>query len=431
MSLAPEFEKIIRHHRLTGLEHCLHGEELILPHYGGYSIANLPATVAGLLGRELEGAEPPLPDCAWGDLVGGVRNVIVIILDAVGYSHFQRLVDDEDTVFSQLACQGTFVPLTSVFPSTTMAAMSSLWSGRTPGDHGFLGRSLFLPELGVLADMIRLTLASYGRPGALLEWGWVPEEFLAVPDLAQRLEEQGVSTVAHLYAAFVGSGLARLFLRNVSTVIGYVGHSDMWANLRESLAQQPEQPKFVNVYWSATDDIAHTYGPEDERCQAALRQIARSFDEVFWARLPDAARQGTVLIVTSDHGQVETPPERAVHLSDHPALQQMLLLPPAAEPRASWLYVRRGQAEPLRAYVDEHLADRFLLLDMDRAVAAGLFGRTDLPDESRVRLGDMLLLARDDSRLIPEGKSAEDRGEHGGLRPEEMLVPLLMARLDG
>jgi hypothetical protein len=54
-----------------------------------------------------------------------------------------------------------------------------------------------------------------------------------------------------------------------------------------------------------------------------------------------------------------------------------------------------------------------------------------MPAESRNRLGDLLLLARDDSRLIPEGALAADRGEHGSLRPEEMLVPLLMARLDG
>jgi hypothetical protein len=76
------------------------------------------------------------------------------------------------------------------------------------------------------------------------------------------------------------------------------------------------------------------------------------------------------------------------------------------------------------------LADRFFVLDMDQAIAAGLFGRTPPPDASRVRLGDMLLLARDDSRLIPGGQSAKDRGEHGGLRPEEILVPFLMARLD-
>jgi hypothetical protein len=137
------------------------------------------------------------------------------------------------------------------------------------------------------------------------------------------------------------------------------------------------------------------------------------------------------VIVTADHGQVVTPPVRAVHLSEHPELKEMLLWPPTAEPRASYLHVRRGCAETARDYVSTHLGDRFLILDTDQAVAAGLFGPGEMPRESRNRLGDLLLLARDNSRLIPEGASAADRGEHGGLRPEEMLVPLLMARLDG
>ena len=437
MSLASEYEQIIRHNRLPTLEEYFQGEAFIMPHYGGFSIASLPATVVGLFGKEHEAPlvqadlEPALPRNAWSDLAGDVRCVVMVILDAVGYLDFQRLLAAEDGVFSQLAQKGTLVPLTSVFPSTTMAAMSSLWTGRTPGDHGFLGRRLFLSEFGVLADMIRLMPAIHGQPGALLQWGWVPEDFVPVPHLAQLLSAVGIRTVTHLYGPHIGGGLSRLFLRGVAGVQGFVNYSDMWINLRDTLLHRTEEPLLVNVYWSGTDDVAHTYGPENERFQAALRQIAVSFDADFLRLLPAVAREGTVLLITADHGQVETPPERAVHLSDHPALQEMLLVPPAAEPRASYLHVRRGQAAAVRAYIAEHLADRFLLLDVDQVVAAGLFGSGEMPLESRTRLGDMLLLARDDSRLIPEGATARERGEHGGMRPEEMLVPLLMVRLDG
>ena len=311
-----------------------------------------------------------------------------------------------------------------------MAAISSLWTGRTPGAHGFLGRKLFLSELGVLADMIRLKPATHGRPGDLVDWGWVPEDFLPVPTLAQQLSSLGVQTVTHLYGPHVGGGLSRLFLRGVADVRGFLNYSDMWINVRHALLQRSNEPLLVNVYWSGTDDVAHTYGPDSEYFQAALRQMAASLDEDFLGPLPAAAREGTLLIVTADHGQIATPPDRAVHLSYHPTLADMLFLPPAAEPRASYLYARRGQADSVRNYVEDHFAGRFLLLDMDRAVAAGLFGPAELPPESRNRLGDLLLLARDGSRLICGGENAEHRGEHGSLTPEEMLVPLLMARLD-
>ena len=437
MSLASEYERAIRDFRLSDLEAVLHDEEFILPQYGGYSIANLAATIVALLGKEgeealaLAGLEAALPGNAWEHLVGGVRTVVVVVLDAVGYLGFKRLLAREETGFGWLVENGTFVPLTSVFPSTTMAALSTIWTGRTPADHGFLGRRLFLAEYGFLADMIRLMPAIHGRPGSLMERGWVPEAFIPVPHLAQLLSDAGCRTVAHLYGPHAGGGLSRLFLRVVGHIEGFINYSDMWINVRDSVVQRTEAPLLVSAYWAGTDDVAHTYGPEDERLEAAVRQIAQSFEQDFLAPLPAAAREGTVVIVTADHGQVETPPDRAVHLKDHPALKEMLLWPPSAEPRASYLHVRRGCAEMACNYIASHLADQFLVLDMEQAVAAELFGPGEMPGESRNRLGDLLLLARDDSRLIPEGASAGDRGEHGSLRPAEMLVPLLMARLDG
>ena len=437
MSLASEYERTIRDFRLPELTGPLQDEGFILPQYGGYSIANLARTIVSLLGKEEEDAlaqaalEPALPGNAWKHLAGGVRTVVVVVLDAVGYLSFKRLLEREQTSFGWLVENGTFVPLTSVFPSTTMAALSSIWTGRTPADHGFLGRRLFLAEYGFLADMIRLMPAIHGQPGSLMQWGWVPEAFIPVPHLAQLLADVGGRTVAHLYGPHAGGGLSRLFLRGVEHIEGFINYSDMWINVRETVTQRKEAPLLASAYWAGTDDVAHTYGPEDERLEAAVRQIAQSFERDFLAPLPAAAREGTVVIITADHGQVETPPERAVHLEDHPALKEMLLGPPSAEPRASYLHVRRGCAEMARDYIATYLGDQFLVLDMEQAVAAGLFGPGEMPRESRKRLGDLLLLARDDSRLIPEGASARDRGEHGSLWPEEMLVPLLMARMDG
>jgi hypothetical protein len=435
VSLTSEYEQTIRDFRLPDLR-GLQDEEFILPQYGGYSIANLARTIVSLLGKEQEetlaqaGLEAALPGNAWEHLVGGVRTVVVVILDAVGYLGFKRLLEREETGFGQLVENGTFVPLTSVFPSTTMAALGTIWTGRTPADHGFLGRKLFLAEYGFLADMIRLMPAIHGQPGSLMQWGWVPEAFIPVPHLAQLLSDAGCRTMAHLYGPHAGGGLSRLFLRGVEHIEGFINYSDMWINVRETVAQRTKAPLLVSAYWAGTDDVAHAYGPEDERLEAAVRQIAQSFERDFLAPLPAAAREGTVVIITADHGQVETPPERAVHLKEHPELKEMLLWPPSAEPRASYLHVRRGCAEMARNYIASYLGDQFLVLEMEQAVAAGLFGPGEMPRESRKRLGDLLLLARDDSRLIPEGASAADRGEHGSLRPAEMLVPLLMARLD-
>jgi hypothetical protein len=140
-------------------------------------------------------------------------------------------------------------------------------------------------------------------------------------------------------------------------------------------------------------------------------------------------------MVTADHGQIDTPPERVVHLPDHPVLQRALLLPPAGESRASYLYAKPGQKEAIQTYVREHLADRFVLKETEQALELGLFGPVEaLTPHLRARLGDLLLIAKDNSRLTrrakQQGGGSPLRGHHGSLTPEEMLVPLLMARLD-
>jgi hypothetical protein len=436
MDLAAQTEHIIRHHRLSGLEGHL-PEEFILPYYDGYSITNIAATIAQLLGIDLTDAVPPLPAHLWTDMASGVRRIVLVILDAVGYLHFQRILAEfkKNSAFYRLTQAGRLVPLTSVFPSTTVAALTTLWTGRTPLDHGFLGTKLLLGEQGLLANMLALGPAAHRKPGELLDWGWSPEEFVTVPSLGQQLAANGVQTIAHTHLPFIGGGLTQVFLRGMASIRGHVDFSDMWINLRHALSRRSSSkgPLFVSGYWGGIDNTAHVYGPEGQPFQTAMRHMDRSLAEDFLAPLPAAAREGTLLIITADHGQTVTPPERIVHLSDHPDLQRTLLVPPAAEPRAAYLYVRPGQTESLHTYVAEHLANRFLLLETERVLTAGLFGPpngTEPAPEIRARLGDVLLLAQDDSRLLVTKEPVPFHGHHGSLTPEEMLVPLLMVRLD-
>lgn len=209
----------------------------------------------------------------------------------------------------------------------------------------------------------------------------------------------------------------------------------LWINLRRTLTEKAAgQRLFVDVYWSGIDDTGHVYGAEGEYGSAALRHLARSLEEGFVSTLGAETRERTLLIITADHGQIATPPERVVRLPNHPALQETLLLPPAGESRAAYLYAGPGQKPALQAYVAEHLAEHFVLLDTERALETGLWGQpAEITPGLRARLGDVILVARDTARLstrTQEDHSSPLRGHHGSLTPEEMLVPLLLVRLD-
>ncbi len=429
-TLANELEHQLRSRRTPELP-----DHFVLPHYEGYSIANITPTVAELFDVHLEKAAPPLPAHLWSKMSCDVECVILLLLDAVGYLQLRKYMAAETSLFTRLALEGRLLPITSVFPSTTVTALTSIWTARTPLEHGFVGTKLLLPEQGVLANMLKMAPAVYAWAGQLTDWGWDPERFITVPNVAHQLEAAGVHTVAHTRQHFLGSTLTRIFLRGMNVLQGYMNLSDLWINLRRTLAERPTgQRLFVDVYWGGADSIGHVYGPDDEYIPSALRHVARSLEEDFLATLTPEMRRNTLLMIAADHGQIATPPEQVVRMTDHRPLQESLLLPPAGDSRAAYLYARPGQKRDLQSYVAEHLADRFVLLDTDRAIDAGLWGDpAEITPAARVRLGDAVLIARTDARLSTRRKQDDAStllGHHGSLTPQEMLVPLLMVRLD-
>jgi len=428
-------ETRIRNHRLPGLDD-LPADEFILPHYGGLSIANLPATAAALLGGELPAAPPPLPRDLWVDWTPGLKRVILVILDALGYLRLrqQMAADEALGVFQRLAQAGRFFPLTSVFPSTTTAALSTLWTGRTPAEHGLLGYELYLREYGTLSNLIAVSPAYDQRREVLVRWGMEPDKFLPVPDLAEQLKPQGIALRGLTFRSFINSGMSRIFRRSdEDDTLGYVTLADLWTRLRHMLSQGPQPPdarEVIVAYWGGVDAVAHAYGPGTENWQAEVRNIAWTLDREFLRPLRPQDRDGTLLLVTSDHGQAHAPPEQATLLARHPSLRDSLALPLSGESRATYLFLRHGQADAVRAYFARHLPEKFVLVDSAAALAAGLFGQGPPAPETPFRIGDLVALARGANTLQRGDKEPKLRGRHGGLSPQEMLVPIVGARLD-
>jgi hypothetical protein len=241
--------------------------------------------------------------------------------------------------------------------------------------------------------------------------------------------------MAHTHRHVLGSALTQIFLRGMNDVQGYIDLSDLWINLRHALTRrQAGDQLFVDVYWSGADNAGHAYGTENEYVPSALRHFGRSFEEDFLSILAPEARKNTLLVIAADHGQIATPAEQIVRLPNHPRLEEALLLPPAGESRAAYLYERPGQKGTVAAYAGEYLAQHFVALDTERALETGLWGETqEITPAMRVRLGDTILVARESGRLSTR-KEEEDksplRGHHGSPTPQEMLVPLIMVRLD-
>ena len=406
------------------------GEDWVMPNYGGLSIANLPATIAALFGADLPGALPALPRELWDGWAPGLRRVVLVVLDALGWRMLQEMwARGDGQAFSDLAGAGRLVPLTSVFPSTTDAALLSLSTGRPPAEHGWLAYTMYLREMGMAANAILLCPLWAHQSDMLVDWGLDPETLVTVPTLAGRLASTGVSTTAVLSSRFIGSGFTRMLYRGVSELRGHVHGSDLWVHLRHMLAGTRDDRVLITAYWSGLDSLGHYYGQDTEMWQAEFRTVSHLLGSEFLASLPAQDREGTLLLIAADHGQIRIPPEGIVRASDDPVLSRHLLVPVVGESRAAFLYPRLGRAPAIRDRLAEAYPDQFAVLDSPAALEAGLMGKP-VCDEAYARAGELLVLPRGHRALEHREPPVILRGRHGGLTQEEMLVPLIGARLE-
>jgi hypothetical protein len=424
--ITPEILPHINSHRLSGLE--LDGN-FIHPDYLGGSILNLPSSICQWLGADPLGAIAMRPELTIIDS-NKVRRVILVLVDALSLHRLRRWMSDGTApVWSRLLLHGRLAALTSIAPSTTSAALTSLWTGRSPAEHGVVGYELWLKEFGVVSNMILHTPISFENDvGSLVKAGFNPEQFLNLPTLGTHLACSGVKSHALQHRSIIRSGLSQMLFKDVD-VHGYLTSTELWVNLRHLVESNPRQRQYMWVYTGQLDHFSHYYHPDDERTAAEFSEFSWSFEHNFLERLSPASRDGTLVLLTADHGMLATQKSTHYDLRNHPKLSHLLHILPTGEHRLMYLFIKPDQSDAVRSYIDLTWPGQFVFLDPSEAVARGLFGPGTPHPRLSDRLGDLIVVARNDAYLWWAEKENILVGQHGGLSPEEMIVPLLSVML--
>lgn len=417
---------ILKQNRLPGLDLA---DEYIYPAYAGHSILNIPSSLCRWLGAPGLQAGP-LPAEILNLPGDGIRKVVLVLVDALALHRLQRwMADGTAPVWDELARRGLLAPLTSITPSTTSAALTALWMGRSAAEHGITGYEMWMKEYGVVANTILHSPITYKNDvGSLERAGFDPERFLPFTPLGAHLGAQGIKTYALQHHSIAHSGLSRMLFKDVEVQV-FSTAADLWVNARHLLEQRPRQRMYTWIYWSEIDHFGHFYGPDDERTVAEFSTFSLAMQRFFLERLSPAARSDTLLILTADHGQIATRQEPRYDLRNHPGLLRRLHIQPTGENRLAYLYVRPGQLEAVKEYLECAWPGQFLVLESAYAQECGLFGPEEPNPRLLDRLGDLVVVARGDAYLWWADKDNRLLGRHGGLHPDEMLVPFLAVRL--
>jgi len=384
-------------------------ERILKPDYRGGGIVNLMASIAGRFGCRTGYAQlRALPAAA----LRRHRTIVLVVLDGLGYQYLTSRGAGSFLHRHLKAC------LTSGFPTTTSSCVATFATGAAAERHGITGWFTHLPELGAVSTILfarpRVGGPAFGQVGIDFR------DILLTGSLFDRLQAESFvitqRSIAHSDFSRANRGNA--------TVLSY---SNLGGFTRRivSAVRSARGETFISAYWPQIDHLCHHRGVGHSAVTRHFRELDQSMERLS-ARL---AGTGAVMLVTADHGLVDTPRSRFIDLADHPLLSECLSLPLCGEPRLAYCYVRPDKAGQFKRYVRGRLRYCCDLRSRAQLVRRGYYGTGKADPRFAGRVGDYILVMKPGwciKDFLPNEKSFFLKANHGGVTPQEMYVPLIV-----
>jgi hypothetical protein len=353
--------------------------------YGGACVASI---VPAMLRKEQPGWMP--------DAVVGARAIVLLVLDGLGW---EALRTHADRMPNLTAMGGG--PVTTVVPSTTAAALTSITTGLPPSIHGVVGFRIALD--GDVLNVLSFQLARSKRP---------PDPFT----VQRHTPFLGRPAVVVSGASFRDSGFTRVHMRD-ARYVGYRTESTLVEHLR--LLTRGDDP-FVYAYYPGIDEVAHAYGLHDGYYAAELAAADRLVGAVL-----DVVPDDVAVVVTADHGQIHVEEDGWRTLGDVGELVAFC----SGDARFRYLHAPRGAGAALAEAARDAFGSAAWVRSRAELLDEGWLGPDPSPATHR-RVGDVVLAAHDGVAFVDPAMPRETHlvSAHGSLTGAEMLVPCVASR---
>jgi hypothetical protein len=365
----------------------------VLPRYGESTLSDLATSLLASLGVPGENNPLGLPPAA---------RACLLVVDGLGW---ELLRDQPATApfLSELAVNGA--PLTAGFPATTVTSLSSLGTGRPPGQHGMLGYQVAIPGKNKMLNGLRWD-------NSVDPLAWQPGT-----TIYERAAAAGVFTYRVAASMLERTGLSMAVMRGTE----YRPADSLGALVAQAAdALRDSERALVTVYHGQLDGTGHTFGAASDAWRYHLGHIDKLAEQLA-AVLPP----GTPLYVTADHGMVDVAPDDRIDVDARPELRDGVAML-GGEPRARHVYASPGAAADVLAAWAEVVGDRAWVLPRDEAISAGWFGPVN--PALAARIGDVVAAPAGPFAIVAtkaERLESSLIGMHGSLTSADQLVPLL------
>jgi hypothetical protein len=400
------------------------------PLYDSYCFSNIPGTIEKLLCGDT--TLQTLPDDTPGNSEKSYDKVVLFFVDAFGWCFFDKY-KDRYPFLQQVINQGVASKLTSQFPSTTAAHVTTIHTGQRVDDSGVFEWFYYEPKVDAMIAPLLFSYAADKERDTLKSSGVEPREIYPTSSLYQRLAKRGVRSYLYQSKEYTPSSYGEVVTAGVDSVLPFSTLSEAFTELRRDVTEENGKGYFY-IYFSPIDSIGHQYGPSSPQFEAEVDTFFTALERLFWE--PVTGKCGnTLLLMTADHGQVDIDPQTTVYIN-----REIFEV-------TSWMKTNKkgepliigGSCRDLFFYVkDKHITEaqeklawllkgKAEVYRVDDLLEQGFFG--DKPSELlKSRIGNLCILPYDHESIYwwEQGKFEQNfYGHHGGLTPAEMETILL------
>lgn len=322
------------------------------------------------------------------------QNIIVLLYDGMGSKLLDSVLPK-----SGFLLQHKVMDITSVIPSTTMSATTSVLSAKTPYEHGWLGWNMYFKDYDQTVSIARNTIKNTDTP---VDSVLLKEEKLGYESIIDRINRD---TEHKAYGIFpFGMGAYNKKKEAYDRIVNLSQH---------------DGKKFIYAYFIEPDYMMHERGVGDRRVEDELFDIQ---DEI--EALSERVENSLILVI-ADHGMIDCKP---IILKDYPDIFSLLERTVSIESRCCSFKIKDGYYEEFRNLFSSYFGEKFLLYSKEDVIEKQLFGIGEENAYFQDGIGDFLAIATDNQYFLYDENDNVFTATHAGLTRDEMIVPIIAVK---
>ena len=321
------------------------------------------------------------------------KKIFLTLIDGMGANLINKYLDEDSFLRKNMVFKTT-----TVFPSTTTPATTSIRNGKAPNQNAWVGWVQYIKEIDDhIIPFLDKGFYNDNKYSKNLMYKIAPVTFIE-----DELNKAGINSKT-IFPSFVEDGVEDI---------------DGMCNRLIEYSKNDEY-EFVYAYWDKYDTYMHEHGPSSNICKAYLAHINYELE-----RVANNIDDDTMLIIIADHGQIDVKEEYNLYGSKY---EKYLKRKPSLEPRAMAFYINEGMEEEFEKEFKNEFEDRFVLLSHQQVLDTHLFGDKENHPRFEEFIGDYIAIGKASTILAYKKEPKPSmKGQHAGMLDDELMVPIIV-----